>query len=107
MEFYKKNGRRFLYPAVQTITKNIAEEIYKYGLSNGSSLIIDMNGVENCVNLFFEIFRLVDITLINTSSKILSTIYMTGYDKYIKIFEDIVSLEDNRRELLNRRFCVV
>lgn len=107
MERYKKGGKWFLKPNVQTITANVAEEIYGFAKECRISPVIDMSGVENCVNDFLFMFADIAPVLVNTSSEILSVIYMTGYDKYIRIFEDFVSFEDDRRQLLNRRFRLV
>lgn len=107
METYKKGGKWFFKPNVRTITSSITEEIYGFSKKRIISPVIDMTGVESCTNEF--LFMLADIApiLVNTTSEILSVIYITGYDKYTRIFEDFVSLEDNKRELLNRKLKLV
>ena len=107
MEAYKKYGKWFLRPNVQTITDNVAAEICDFAKARRVSQVIDMTGVENCVNEFLFMFADIAPVLVNTSSSLLSVIYMTGYDKYARIFEDFVSFEDDRRELLKRRFRLV
>jgi len=72
-------------------------------------VIIDMSKIDDCSVFMLKLFREYKnrIILVNTDSKILSLIYLAGYDKYLTIFEDDVALEDNNRILVNRRFSIV
>lgn len=107
MEIYKKYGRTFLCPNVSTITKNLAQDIYSI-MSEYDTIILDLEGVEDCSNEFFFILKNFEhIKLVNVESRVLSMLYVTGYDRYVKIFGEEVSLFDNRHELVNRKFAIV
>lgn len=90
------------------ITNSTVRKIIDVLNTNKKTLVIDLTGVRNCVNNFFKLFRTYsDIVLINTDSLILSTLYVTGFDKYVKIYGDRVSFEEKKNELINRRFELV
>ena len=91
-----------------TITEKDVSEITDFMYNNKKPVIIDMMGVESCINKFYILFKdYPGITLLNTDSKVLTTLFITGFDRYVKIFDDKVSFADNLRELKQRRFCVV
>lgn len=85
------------------------EEIISLLEFDVEEIVINMLNVTDCSNYFFLLLKQYKnrITLVNTDSKILSLLYITGFDRFIKIFEDEVSLKDDRRELINRRFAIV
>jgi hypothetical protein len=71
-------------------------------------VVIDLDGVEDCVNDFYRMFEMFsDLTLLNVDSKMLSTMYMTGFDKFVTIYGEDVSFEDKKNELINRKLCIV
>lgn len=108
MEMFKKYGKFFLRPNIQTITKQTAQDIYKLLSSKDIPTVIDMEGVENCSNEFLFMFKkLNNLSLLNVESRLLSVLYLTGFDKYVKIFGETVSLFDDEHELINRRFSIV
>lgn len=108
METYKKYGKFFLCPNIQTITKEAAQDIYEVLSSVSIPTVVDMEGVESCSNEFlFMLKKLKNVILLNTESQFLSILYMTGFDKYVKVYGDSASLFDDKRELINRNFCVV
>lgn len=87
--------------------KKIYKKISKF---DKGTVAINLMGVETCVTKFFEMFRRKKgekLILVNVDSKILATMYMTGYDKYVRIFEDSISLLSDKNEIINRRFTLV
>ena len=91
-----------------TITEEDVAEIKDFMKNTQKPVIIDMIGVESCINKYYTLFKKYPgITLLNTDSKVLTTLFITGFDRYVKIFDDNVAFEDNLRELKQRRFCVV
>jgi len=71
-------------------------------------VVIDLDGVEDCVNDFYRMFEMFsDLTLLNVESRMLSTIYMTGFDKFVTIYGEDVSFEDKSRQLVNRKLSLV
>ena len=108
METYKKYGKFFLCPNIQTITSEAAQDIYDVLSSVNPPAVINMEGVESCSNDFLFMLKKLDkVTLLNAESQFLSILYMTGFDKYVKVYGDSASLFDDKRELINRNFCVV
>lgn len=104
----KTNGKYYLLtPTVANIDERQVFEISQLLKKHRyKSLVIDMNGVCSCVNRFFVLLAElinVDISLVNVDSRILTSLYLTGFDKYVKIYGDEASLEDNSNELINRR----
>lgn len=91
------------------IDSNITDKIYDMVSSSESAIALDLSNVEDCVTKFFEVFRRFNkkVTLVNVDSKILAALYMTGYDRYVRVFEDKLSLESDRNEIIKRRFSVV
>ena len=108
METYKKYGKFFLCPNIQTITSEAAQDIYDVLSSVNPPAVINMEGVESCSNDFLFMLKKLDkVTLLNAESQFLSILYMTGFDKYVKVYGDSASLFDDKRELINRSFCIV
>ena len=71
-------------------------------------VVIDMGGIDSCVNSFYHMLKKMgNLTLVNPESSLLTTLFITGFDKYVKIFTEEVSLEDNTRALINRKFAIV
>lgn len=91
------------------IEENDIQEIVSLLEFDVEEVVINMLNVTECSNYFFLLLKQYKdrITLVNTDSKILSLLYITGFDKFIRVFEDEVSLADERHELINRRFAVV
>ena len=105
------NGKfNLLSPAVANRDEVVVLEMFRQiDKHTDKSYVIDMTGVVSCVNRFFVMLsELVnsDISLVNVDSRILSALYLTGFDKYVKIYGDEVSLEENRNQLINRRMCL-
>lgn len=97
-----------LYPAVSTITNETVCEMFNVINRLKKPVVIDLEGVSDCVNDFFRMFEMFsDLTIVNTDSRLLSSIYMTGFDKFITIYGENISLEDKKRALVNRKLCVV
>lgn len=112
MEVISQNKKHILNPTVTTIDETIVSEIEGQILSRekNTQIVINLENTETCVNDFFiMISRLknFNISLVNVDSRILSTLYMMNFDKYVKIFENKLSLEENSNRLINRRFSLV
>ena len=97
-----------LLPKVSTITDKTVCEIETVLSKLTKPVVIDLDGVDSCVNNFYRLFeKYSGITLLNTDSKLLAMLYITKFDKFVKIYGDLVSYQDNARELINRRFHIV
>lgn len=74
------------------------------------NIALNLEKVNTCTNSFFEMFKACKnnkISLVNVNSIILSMLYMTGYDKFVRVYEDVFSLFDDKNELIKRRFKIV
>ena len=108
MEICDKKSYYLLSLNIPTITEDSVNAITDLIADLTKPVVIDMNGVETCVNAFYQMFKKYDnITLLNIDLRLLSTIFMTGFDKYVKIYGETVSFEDKSRELVNRKLCIV
>lgn len=104
----KKNYHTIELKKGKITSKDITDLSKKLKSSKKRDILIDMKEVTSCGNEFFRIFLDTDkrISLINTDSQILTTLYMMKYDKYIRIYNESVSYENGKNELRNRLFSV-
>lgn len=97
-----------LFPGTPTITDKTVCDMFTTLNKLNKPVVIDLDGVGECVNDFYRMFEMFsDITLLNVESQMLSTIYMTGFDKFVTIYGENVSFEDKSRQLVNRRLSIV
>lgn len=93
---------------VTSIDKSTVTQIHDMLSQSNEAVALDLDNVKYCVNEFFEMLEnLPTISLVNVDSTILAALYITGYDRFVKVFEDPLSLESNRHEIINRRFALV
>ena len=93
-----------LSPKNPTIDEKEVEKIYSKIKKLDKPVVLDLQNVNQCVNKFFVMFKkLKNLKLVNVENQILSTIFITGFDRYVKIYGEEISLAENKRELINRR----
>ena len=108
MEIKEKDSHYILFPNIQTITEDDVKVIRRAISKLKKPVVLDMCGIDNCVNSFYYMLKnLGNLTIVNPESNLLTTLFITGFDKYVKIFNEEVSLEDNTRALINRKFAIV
>lgn len=108
MKLSDKKSHYVLSPDTPTITDKTVCDMFLTINKLNKPVVLDLEGVETCVNDFYRMFEMFnDLTLLNVESKMLSTIYMTGFDKFVTIYGEDVSFEDKRRPLVKRRFSIV
>ena len=108
MKLSDKKSHYVLSPDTPTITDKTVCDMFLTINKLNKPVVLDLEGVETCVNDFYRMFEMFnDLTLLNVESKVLSTIYMTGFDKFVTIYGEDVSFEDKRRPLVKRRFSIV
>ncbi len=91
-----------------TITNKTVCEMFSTINKLKKPVVLNLDGVADCVNDFYCMFEMFsDLTLLNVDSRILSTIFMTGFDRFVTIYGEDVSFEDKSRELINRRLRVL
>lgn len=91
-----------------TITPDCISEI-KQELHVSERVIVDMKDVTEISNsvLKFMCDYNKRIILVNTNSTVLFLIYASEVDRQLKIFEDEISLLEDKNELINRQFYAV
>ena len=104
MELINKDTHYILFPNTPVITDKIVCDMFREINEIQKPVVINLEGVEDCVSDFFRMFEMFsNITLLNTESKLLSILYLTGFDKFVTIYGDDLSLDEKKRELKNRR----
>jgi hypothetical protein len=108
MEISDMKSHYVLSPNTPTITDKTVCDMFLTINKLNKPVVIDLDGVEDCVNDFYRMFEMFsDLTLLNVESRMLSTIYMTGFDKFVTIYGEDVSFEDKSRQLVNRKLSLV
>lgn len=94
---------------ITNIDKLAVKKIYDMVSAYNSAVAIDLKCVKTCVAEFFMMLSSLKnkVSLVNVDSTILAALYMTGYDKYVKVFEDNLSLSMDRYEIIKRRFVLL
>ncbi len=111
---YETENYFILCPKYRIFSKKIVAEIrklqqYLLQVSVLKSIAIDMS---NIYSLSYDFFAMIDeskerIVLLNVSAEVLTILNLTGYDKKIRLFINTFDLEEDRRELRNRKFSIV
>ena len=108
MEILERDSHYILAPNIQSITEKDVRTISNTIAKLRKPVVLDMCGIDTCVNSFYSMLKQMgNLTIVNPESNLLTTLFITGFDKYVRIFTEEVSLEDRSRELINRRLSVV
>ncbi|MCD8377490.1 MAG: hypothetical protein LUB59_01735 [Candidatus Gastranaerophilales bacterium] len=111
MKVSDENNRYIITPAVTSITGTVLSEIVNLlsGLNSQKQVVFDLTGVESCINSFFVLLKKLscEAVIVNPESTLLALLYMSGFDRCVKIYGDMLSMNENRRELINRRFTII
>lgn len=110
MKILEQNGLRIINMESAVIGKKDLRFIEDVIGRTDKSVAIDLSCVTRCVTEFFEVlkeFSFKGISLVNVDSMILSALYMTGYDRFVHVYEDNISLIEGKNEIIKRRFAVV
>lgn len=108
MELSDMKSHYVLSPNTPTITDKIVCDMFMTINNLKKPVVINLDGVEDCVSDFYRMFEMFsNITLLNIESRLLSTLYITGFDKFVTIYGDDISLNEKKRELKNRRFKII
>lgn len=113
MKIYSTPTHYILNPDCHNITSADADFLgvaYK-SMPKDKQCAFDLSIVDTCSNKFFMMFEKVSkvkpISIINANDRILASLYLMKYDKFVKIFTNDVDLFDDRHEVINRRFSLV
>ncbi len=113
MKIYSTPTHYILNPDCHEITPEMADFLgvaYK-SMPKDKKVAFDLSIVETCSNKFFMMFQKYykerEISLININEKILTSLYLMKYDKYVKVYPTDIDLFDDRHEVINRRLSLV
>lgn len=113
MKIYSTPTHYILNPDCHDITPEMADFLgvaYR-SMPKDKSVAFDLSIVETCSNKFFLMFenlsKFREIAIINMNDKIMASLCLMKYDKYVKIFTNDIDLFDDRHEVINRRFSLV
>jgi len=98
-------------PQISDMDYNAVRAIEGFILSNqlDKPLAIDLQQVKTCCRELFELLNKSKrkLFLINVPSEIYTMINLLEYDKNTGVFVSELDLEENKRELKNRKFAIV
>lgn len=113
MKIYKTPTHYILNPDRHEITSEMSDFLgiaYK-SMPKDKSVAFDLRIVDTCSNKFFLMFEQIskvrDISIINMNEKIMSSLCLMKYDKFVKIYTNDIDLFEDKHEVKNRRFALV
>lgn len=113
MRIYTTPTHYILNPDCHEITPEMADFLgvaYK-SMPEDKKAAFDLSIVETCSNKFFMMFEKLckfrEISIINANEKILTSLYLMKYDKFVKVFTTDLDMFNDRHEVKNRRFACI
>ena len=113
MKVYSTPTHYILNPDCHEITPEMADFLgvaYR-SMPRDKQVAFDLSIVKTCSNKFFMMFEKLSkqrqISIVNMNDKMLASLYLMKYDKFVKIYTTDIDLFDDRHELKNRRFSLV
>ena len=108
---YETQNHIILCPNFKIFSQNAVEEIKNLinTPQEEKNFAIDMGNICSISAEFLEFINnsTQKLTLLNTPAEILVLLNLTNSDKNVKLFTNIIDLEENKRELRNRKFALV
>lgn len=70
---------------------------------------IDMSAIYSISSEFLNMLNTLDkkVALLNCCAEVLVLLNLTNCDKKVKLFTSLIDLEEDKRELLNRKFALL
>ncbi len=109
---YETENYTVLCPKFRILLKNEIKEIREFfnNPRKNKYPAIDMENICSLSPDFFDLlkeFKNRTIILLNTPPELIAVLNLTGFDKRVKLFINTIDMEEDRRELRNRKFTVV
>ena len=108
---YETENHIILCPNFKMLTPKVVGEILDVINTqlDEKTVAIDMANVCSISTAFLDMINSTPkkIALLNTSAEILVLLNLTDSDKYVRLFTNIIDLEEDKRELRNRKFAIV
>ena len=87
---------------------NSVRNLFFNGYKN---IFLDMNNVESVDNSFLNFLeksdKLVDLNLFNLNSNIMSVLFITKFDKFVKIYNAEIDAKEALKPIVKRNFSLV
>ena len=108
---YETENHIILCPNFKVLSEKAVNEIKNIVSSQQSekTIALDMGNVCSISSAFLDMINSYSqkIALLNTPAEILVLLNLTNSDKYVRLFTNIIDLEEDKRELRNRKFAIV
>lgn len=100
-----------LCPNFKILSAKVVVEIQNIISNTHSSKIfaIDMHNISSISSEFLQMLVSTKekLCILNCCAEILVVLNLTNTDKNVKIFNNLIDLEEDRRELRNRKFAII
>ena len=108
---YERENHIILCPNYKIFSQKAVEEIRTLLKTPHAEkkFAIDMGNICSISADFLDLINNTEqkLTLLNTSAEVLVLLNLTNSDKNVKLFTNIIDLEEDKRELRNRKFALV
>lgn len=100
-----------IHPSYKIFTAKAVEEVCDFlrNIDSSKDVAIDMGNVYSISAEFMMMINSLDkkLALLNCCPEVLVLLNITNSDKNVKIFTNRLDLEEDKRELRNRKFALV
>ncbi len=108
---YETENYIILCPKFRIFSKKSVEEIrtFFFNTQKYKQPVIDMSNIDALSQDFFEFIdeSRKRVILLNPSAEVFALLNLTGYDNKVKLYVNTIDLEEDKRELRNRKFSIV
>jgi len=113
MKVFQTPTHYILNPDCHNITKEMADflGVAFRSMPKDKKVAFDFSIVESCSNNLFLMFEKIskvrEISIINMNEKIMSSLCIMKYDKFVKLYAHDEDMFEDRHEIKNRRFAII
>lgn len=108
---YETENHIILCPKFKIFSQKAVDEVTNLinNKPQSKNIAIDMGNVCSITDKFLELINNTDekLILLNTPADIMVVLNLTNSDKNVKLFTNNIDLEEDKRELRNRKFSLV
>ncbi len=91
--------------------KVLEKAIYKLFLEGYTHVCLDMKNVKFIDNTFLEfLFRMqkeISLNMYNINQDIMSTLFLTKFDRFVKIYNNEIDTAEELKPIVKRRFAIL
>lgn len=90
---------------------SLNSHVKKLFLQGYKNICLDMRNVKTIDHTFLDFLKIssskININLFNTDSDIASFLFLTRFDKFVKIYNDEIDVTEQTKPLIKRRLSLV